>query len=135
MAALGKGRGEGFLAGHTAEIPWLAAGRPVQWRAVAQLVLLTLATQFLAALAHHFFFSALAYPTPYAVNLCVVPMITVVMFLPISFGSIGMREAAFAVICGMFGVPMETALLAAVLMTLARLVMDGTAGLIALLDR
>jgi hypothetical protein len=45
------------------------------------------------------------------VNLFVAPIFFIIFLIPISFGSIGVREGAFILLYGQFGVPMEVALL------------------------
>jgi uncharacterized protein (TIRG00374 family) len=60
-------------------------------------------------------FRALGYSIPYVVNLFITPVITVVMLLPVSLGGIGVREAAFIILYGPFGVPPEAALAVSVL--------------------
>ncbi|MFC2029611.1 lysylphosphatidylglycerol synthase transmembrane domain-containing protein [Chloroflexota bacterium] len=63
--------------------------------------------QFQSALRAQVFFLALGYELPFAVNLFVAPVIYFVSHLPISFGGFGVREAAFILLYGLFGVPPE----------------------------
>jgi uncharacterized protein (TIRG00374 family) len=93
--------------------------------ALLKAVALSVVAQALAATQAQVFFSALGYQIPYLVNLFVAPMLFALLALPISFGSIGIREAAYILAYGAFGVPAEIALLvsfcgfAAVLISLA----------------
>jgi uncharacterized protein (TIRG00374 family) len=67
--------------------------------------------QLTSAVGNQIFFIAVDYDLPFLVNLFVVPVLYFVFLLPISFGSLGIREGAYILIYGAFGVPMETALL------------------------
>lgn len=67
--------------------------------------------QLAAAVGNQIFFIAANHDLPFLVNLFVVPILTFVFLLPISFGSLGIREGAYILLYGAFGVPMETALL------------------------
>lgn len=67
--------------------------------------------QFTSAVGNQIFFVAVNYDLPFLVNLFVVPVLYFVFLLPISFGSLGIREGAYILLYGAFGVPMETALL------------------------
>lgn len=60
----------------------------------------------------HLFFSAMAWPVPYVVNLLAAPLLFLAFAVPITFGTLGVREAAFIGIYGAFDVPAECALLA-----------------------
>jgi len=67
--------------------------------------------QLTSAVGNQIFFVAVNYDLPFLVNLFVVPVLYFVFLLPISFGSLGIREGAYILLYGAFGVPMETALL------------------------
>lgn len=67
--------------------------------------------QLTSAVGNQIYFIAVDYDLPLLVNLFVVPVLYFVFLLPISFGSLGIREGAYILIYGAFGVPMETALL------------------------
>lgn len=68
------------------------------------------------------------------VPLFVIPMTGIVFLLPISFGSIGVREGTFIVLYGMFGIAREAALAASVLGLLALSITVAIGGLIMLLS-
>ena len=57
------------------------------------------------------FFAALDYDLPFVLNLFIAPILFFIYALPISFGSIGVRETAYIILYGIFGVPSETALI------------------------
>ena len=67
--------------------------------------------QLTSAVGNQIFFVAVNHDLPFLVNLFVVPVLYFVFLLPISFGSLGIREGAYILLYGAFGVPMETALL------------------------
>jgi len=71
--------------------------------------------QLTSAVGNQIFFVAVNHDLPFLVNLFVVPVLYFVFLLPISFGSLGIREGAYILLYGAFGVPMETALLVSLL--------------------
>lgn len=73
--------------------------------------LLSLSIPLLLALRDQVFFRSLGYEIPIGVNVFLVPIFTFVYALPISIGSLGVREGTSIVLYGLFGVPAETALL------------------------
>jgi uncharacterized protein (TIRG00374 family) len=62
------------------------------------------------AFANLLFLDALGYKVPFVVSLFVIAVLFVVVSLPISFAGFGVREGAYIVLLGLFGVPPETAL-------------------------
>lgn len=88
------------------------SSRPVLSGTLLGLVgLVSVAVFVLSAAQAHLFFAAIGHPVSYAVNLCVTPLLFLVFAVPISFGTLGVREVAFVVLYGAFGVPAEQALL------------------------
>ena len=81
------------------------------WRLLRGTLFLSIANLLIAALGNQIFFRAAGHPLPFAANLFVVPVLLFVFLLPISFGSLGIREGAYIMLYGLFGVPPETALL------------------------
>ncbi|HOW97737.1 MAG TPA: lysylphosphatidylglycerol synthase transmembrane domain-containing protein, partial [Kiritimatiellia bacterium] len=81
------------------------------WRLLRGTLGLSLANLLIAALGNQIFFRAVGWPIPYLANLFVLPVLMFVFLLPISFGSLGIREGAYILLYGLFGVPPETALL------------------------
>jgi uncharacterized protein (TIRG00374 family) len=78
---------------------------------VLPVLLLSFAIQLVAATRAQVFLRALGYSLPFLANLWIAPVLFFVFILPISFGSLGIREAAFILLYGLFGVPPEIALL------------------------
>jgi uncharacterized protein (TIRG00374 family) len=70
----------------------------------------SIAFMLAAAVRGQIFFQALGYDLPFVFNLFASPVLVLVFTLPISFGSLGIREAAFILVYGLFGVPAEIAL-------------------------
>lgn len=67
---------------------------------------------FVASAAQaHLFFGAVGHDVAFTTNLFVAPLLFVVFALPISFGTLGIREAAFLLFYGLFDVPAEPTLL------------------------
>jgi uncharacterized protein (TIRG00374 family) len=79
-------------------------------RCFGLVLIYSIAIQIASAFAAQLFFIAVGYDIPFAVNLFVVPFIFLALVLPISFGGLGIREAAFIILYGQFGVPVEVAL-------------------------
>jgi len=79
-------------------------------RRFGPVLMYSIAIQTVSAIAAQLFFVAIGFDIPFAVNLFVVPLIFLALVLPISFGGLGIREAAFIVLYGQFGVPVEIAL-------------------------
>jgi uncharacterized membrane protein YbhN (UPF0104 family) len=78
---------------------------------VLRVTIFSFLIQLAAAVGNQIFFIAVNHDVPFLVNLFVVPILTFIFLLPISFGSLGIREGAYILLYGAFGVPMETALL------------------------
>jgi len=80
-------------------------------RALAIVLSLSLAIQLTGAVGSQIIFRAVGYDIPLLVNVFLAPVFTLIFLLPISFGGLGIREGAYIVLYGLFGVPPETALL------------------------
>lgn len=76
-----------------------------------KIIVLSLAIQIVSAIGNQILFRAVGYPIPVMVNLFLCPIFFFIFILPISFGSIGIREGAYILLYGFFGVPQEIALL------------------------
>ncbi len=72
---------------------------------------LSLAIQVVSAVGNQIFFRAIGYEISLTINLFVLPIFYFAFILPISLGSLGIREGAYIVLYGIFGVPAEVALL------------------------
>ncbi len=70
---------------------------------------------------------ALSIALPFAACLALVPLVYVATMLPVSLGGIGLREASFAYLLGLMGLPLEVSLLIS-LGTYAALLPNGLVG-------
>ena len=75
------------------------------------LLILSISIQLVAAYAIYNIIKSLNYDLPYYVPLFISPVMTFIFLLPISFGSIGIREGAYIFFYGIFGMNQEAALL------------------------
>ncbi len=73
-------------------------------------VIFSFLIQLTSAVGNQILFIAVNHDLPLLVNLFVAPILFFIFLLPISFGSLGIREGAYILLYGAFGVPMETAL-------------------------
>lgn len=73
-------------------------------------VALSLAIYLVSAIQAQVYFYGLGYDIPFSVNLFITPLLVLLFTLPISFGGIGIREGAFILLYGAFGVPAEISL-------------------------
>lgn len=95
----------------------------------------SLVIQIIGSISSQLFFISLDFDIPFIVNLFVTPVLFFIFLLPISFGSLGVREVAFISIFGVFGLPAEVALLVS-FFGLAGLLLNYTiSGLVMLLTR
>jgi len=83
----------------------------VSWRIAVPAIALSLVIHFLGAIQGQLFVNALGYELPFLVNLFIAPLSVLVLTLPITVGGLGVREGAYILFYGAFGVPVETALL------------------------
>ena len=74
-------------------------------------LLLSIFIQLIASFAIFLIILSLNYDIPYYVPLFISPVMTFIFLLPISFGSIGIREGSFIFFYGIFGMDQEAALL------------------------
>jgi uncharacterized membrane protein YbhN (UPF0104 family) len=61
-------------------------------------------------IANQLFLGALGHSLPFVVSLFVISVLFFVVAMPISFAGFGVREGAYILLLGMFGIPPETAL-------------------------
>ncbi|MBN1920215.1 MAG: flippase-like domain-containing protein [Anaerolineae bacterium] len=78
---------------------------------VLPVLFLSFSIQLVCAFRDLVYLRAMGYDLPYAANLFVTPVLFFIFLLPISFGSLGVREGAYILLYGLFGVPSEIALL------------------------
>jgi uncharacterized membrane protein YbhN (UPF0104 family) len=74
-------------------------------------LILSIVIQLIASFAIYLIILSLNYDIPYYVPLFISPVMTFIFLLPISFGSIGIREGSFIFFYGIFGMNQEAALL------------------------
>jgi len=75
------------------------------------LLVLSFTIQLGISFAIYLIIKSLNYDLPYYVPLFVAPVLTFIFLLPISFGSLGIREGAYIFFYGIFGMDQEAALL------------------------
>ena len=75
------------------------------------MLFLSLSIHIITAFINQILFCSLGYDLPIIVNIFLTPIFFFIYLLPISFGSLGIREGANIVLYGLFGVPAEIALL------------------------
>lgn len=78
---------------------------------IAIVIALSFGIQLVSAIKSQIFFCALDYDIPFIVNLFAAPLIYFIFILPVSFGSLGIREGVYILLYGLFGVPIEIALI------------------------
>jgi uncharacterized protein (TIRG00374 family) len=79
------------------------------------LLIFSITIQLIASFSIYLIIKSLNYDLPYYVPLFISPVMTFIFLLPISFGSIGIREGAYIFFYGIFGMDQEAALLLAFL--------------------
>jgi uncharacterized protein (TIRG00374 family) len=98
--------------GETVKLPFRKIIMPLlQPSRLSILLTCSVVIQILAAFASQIFFDAAGYQITFLVNMFLGPIFYFILLIPISFGGIGVREASFIFLYGLFGVPTETALL------------------------
>lgn len=107
----------------------------VSLRVALPVVVLSLTIHVLGAMQGQIFLQALGHNLPFVVNLFIAPLNVLVLTLPITVGGIGVREGAFVLFYGAFGVPAETALLLSFCSLLTLMVGHALGGLIFLAHR
>ena len=100
-----------------------------------KILLFSLAIQLASAVRDQVYLVSLGYSLPFIVNLFLVPIFFFIFALPISFGSLGIREGTFILLYGLFGIPAEIALSASFYNLLGILLNIAIGGVVMLLDR
>ncbi len=95
----------------SASFSFRAMIEPIANPSVLLVIVFSFGIQFVSSLKSQVFFCALNYDLPFTVNLFVVPAMYFIFILPISFGSLGIREGVYILLYGLFGVPAEVALI------------------------
>ncbi len=93
---------------------------------------ISMSIQLLGGLADQIFFLAIGYKISIIANLFIGPVLFFVFLLPISFGSLGVREGAYIILYGLWGVPAEIALLVSFFNLVGVLLNNATGGLVML---
>ena len=88
--------------------------------------------QIIGAFFVYIIFTAFDVSLPFSAYLFVVPLMGIIFLLPISFGGIGLRETAYVLLYGAFGVPPEICLLVSVISFIYLLINNSFGGLISL---
>lgn len=96
---------------------------------LAAFLAMSVGIQVVCAVGNQIMFRALGWPVPFVVNVFVSPVFFLIFALPISFSGLGVREAAYVFVYGMFGVPPEIALGASCFNLLGILISYGAGGL------
>ncbi len=107
---------------------------PLMSPRVLAVIVLSLGIQLVSSVKSQIYFISLGYDIPLAVNLFVTPMIYFIFLLPISLGSIGIREGVYILMYRMFGVPAEIALLISFYNLMGVLLNNAVGGVIVLLS-
>ena len=92
-------------------MPIRAMIEPLSSFKIIGVIALSFSIQLVSSVKSQIFFCALGYNLPFIVNLFVAPTLYFIFLLPVSFGSIGIREGVYVFLYGLFGVPIEIALL------------------------
>jgi hypothetical protein len=101
----------------------------------APALILSLTIHLVGAIQGQIFLQALGYDLPFLVNVFIAPLNVLVLTLPITVGGIGVREGAFVLFYGAFGVPMEIALLVSFCSLISVLLGHAVGGLIFVAQR
>jgi glycosyltransferase 2 family protein len=96
-------------------------------RPLVLLFMTSLSIQFVSAAGNHIIFQAIGYDIPFSLNLFITPIFYFIYLLPMSFGGLGVREGAYVLLYGVFGVPPEVALLVSCI-NLSGLLMNNAIG-------
>ena len=95
----------------TTKFSFRALAEPLANPRITIVIGLSFGIQLISAIKSQVFFCALGYNIPFIVNLFAAPMIYFIFILPVSFGSLGIREGVYILLYGLFGVPIEIALI------------------------
>ena len=85
--------------------------KSLTWFSFWVVFLLSAFIQVVSSIKSQIFFLSLGYDIPFIVNLFAAPTLYFIFMLPISFGSIGIREGVYIMLYGLFDVPKEIALI------------------------
>jgi len=80
------------------------------WQNLAFITLLTVCMRLVASIGGSVLFQAIGLKLPLVINVFATTVMTLIFILPISFGSLGIREGSYIVLFGLFGIESEAAL-------------------------
>jgi len=103
-----------------------------RWHNIFAVVAFTIGMRIISAAGGNIIFMALKTDVPIIVNIFVATLMFIIFMVPISFGTLGIREGSFIVLYGMFGIPSETALAASFLGLVSLLSLTSVDGIILL---
>lgn len=87
----------------------------LQWQNLLGVIVFTVVTRVISGIGANILFLSLAQQLPIVVNVFATTLLIIIFMLPVSVGSLGVREGSFIVLFGLFGVERETALAASFL--------------------
>ena len=119
----------------TTKFSFRALAEPLTNSRITIVIALSFGIQMISAIKSQVFFCALDYNIPFIVNLFVAPMIYFIFILPVSFGSLGIREGVYILLYGLFGVPIEIALIVSFLNLSGMLLNSLIGGIIMLVSK
>lgn len=97
-----------------------------------KVIIFSFGIQLISAVKSQIFFCSVDYDLPFVVNILIAPTLYFIFLLPVSFGSLGIREGVYILLFGLFGVPMEISLLVSFL-NLFGLLLNNLIGVIIML--
>jgi uncharacterized protein (TIRG00374 family) len=104
------------------------------WRIILLTVSITILLRILTGIGINILYRALGMELPILVNVFVSTLLFYLFILPVSFGSLGVREGGNILLYGLFGVEAETALTASFLSLACIMVGISVGGIIMLVD-
>jgi uncharacterized membrane protein YbhN (UPF0104 family) len=103
-------------------------------RVALPVAFLSLVVYLVSALQAQVYFQGLGCEISFAINLFVTPLVYLLISLPVTFGGVGIREGAYVLLYGAFGVPAETALVVSFCSLLALLFSYGVGAILFFFD-
>ena len=116
-------------------IPLSMVTEPLSSPRFLAVIALSFGIQLVSSIKSQIYFISLGYDVPFIINLFVTPTIYFIFLLPISLGSIGIREGVYILMYGLFSVPPEIALLVSFYNLMGILLINAVGGVIILLNR
>jgi uncharacterized protein (TIRG00374 family) len=124
-----------FNAGAVKVVPFKDMIAPmISGKCLVPVLAVSMSIQLLGGVADQIFFLAIGYKISIVANLFIGPVLFFVFLLPISFGSLGVREGAYILLYGLWGVPAEIALLVSFFNLIGVLLNNVVGGIVMLLS-